>query len=139
MPNNAICGMQRIRDCRLPTLRRSTVLLGASAISAVLIGVCALSLIAYAPRLPVRPVGQAVDVKGQVMSVSQEAYAVKIALKVREATSMFKVGEVVDVTFSGIGEVSTWRAYALKSGDVIRVTVRFVENSYWEALDSDWN
>jgi hypothetical protein len=73
------------------------------------------------------------------MSVSQEAYAVKIALKVREATSMFKVGEVVDVTFSGIGEVSTWRAYALKSGDVLRVTVRFVENSYWEALDSDWN
>lgn len=116
-----------------------TALLASLAVLVIVAGTYALSSFTCAPGLPVRPVGQAVDVEGQVLSVSKEAYAVKMALSVKQANSTFKVGQVVEVTFSGIGRVSTWRAYGLEAGHTIRVTVRFVENSYWEALDSDWN
>jgi len=108
-------------------------------ILALSLGVYVLCVIGHAPEAPRRPVGQAVDLIGEVVSVSKQAYAVKIVLKVQEANSTFHVGESVEVTFSGIGEVSMWRAYGLKPGDIIRVTIRFVENSYWEAFDSDWS
>jgi len=55
------------------------------------------------------------------------------------ANGTFKGGDLVDIRFSGIGPVSSWRIYQyLKVGDKIRVVIRFVENSYWEAYDSDW-
>jgi exosome complex RNA-binding protein Csl4 len=99
----------------------------------LVIGVCAVG-----PSLPPRPVGTPVELVGEVTSVSKEAYAVRIVLKIHEASPTFNAGDV-EVTFTGIGDVSKWRAYGLKPGDIIRVTVRFVENSYWEALDSEWN
>jgi hypothetical protein len=86
-----------------------------------------------------RPVGQIVEVTAEVASVSKESYAVKTVLVVVKANSVFKPGDIVEVTFTGIGGVSTWRAYQLKSGDLIRMIIRYVENSYWEARDTDWS
>jgi hypothetical protein len=132
-------GSQRKKNDSARILRQAVLLLTAVAILALSLGVYALCVIGHAPETPPRLVGQPVDLIGEVTSVFRQAYAAKIILKLREENSMFHVGESVEVTFSGIGEVSTWRAYGLKPGDIIRVTVRFVENSYWEAFDSDWN
>jgi hypothetical protein len=114
------------------------VLVTAIVILALSLCVYALCVIGHAPKAPPRPVGEAVDLIGEVVSVSKQAYAVKIVLNVQEANSTFHVGDSVEVTFSGIGQVSAWSAYRLEPGNVIRVKIRFVENSYWEALDSDW-
>jgi len=103
----------------------------------VIVFVYAFSEVGRKP-LPPRPVGEAINVKGTVASVSKQPYAVKIVLTVQEANSTFKAGETIEVAFSGVGRVSAWRAYGLKPGDVIHLTIRFVEHSYWEAFDSDW-
>ena len=91
---------------------------------------------------PKRAVGELAVVVGRVESITREAYAVKIALKIlseERGSPRFQVGDVVGITFSGIGAVSGWRSWSLKEGDVIRCQIRWVEGAYWEAYDDGWS
>jgi len=93
------------------------------------------------PRAPRRAVGDLAIVVGKVESITREAYAVEIALKIlseEKRSPRFQVGDVIAITFSGIGAVSSWRSWSLKEGDVIRCQIRWVEGAYWEAYDTDW-
>lgn len=94
------------------------------------------------PMAPERRVGELAVVVGRVESVTREAYTVKITLKVlseEKGSPRFQLGDAMGITFSGIGEVSNWRAYSLKKGDVIRCEIRWVEDTYWEAFDDGWS
>jgi len=87
-----------------------------------------------------RQVGPPILLSGEILSITKNPYSVEVLLKVASANGTFKGGDPVDIRFSGIGSVSSWRVYQyLKVGDRIRVVVRFVENLYWEAYDSDWS
>lgn len=94
------------------------------------------------PLLPARQVGELAIVTGKVESIAREAYTVKIALRilsVERGSPRFQVGDALPITFSGIGSVSSWRAWSLKENDVIRCQIRWVEGAYWEATDDAWS
>jgi len=87
-----------------------------------------------------RQVGSPILTSGEALSISKSPYSVEISLKVISANATFKAGDMINIRFSGIGSVSTWKVHQyLKIGDKISVVIRFVENSYWEAYDSDWS
>jgi len=92
--------------------------------------------------MPERKVGESGIVVGKVESVERGPYRIKVTLRTLSAeirSPRFQVGDVIEITIAGIGELSSWRAYSLKEGDVIRCQIRWVEDVFWECFDDEWN
>jgi len=92
--------------------------------------------------LPRREVGQDITITGVVTQVDRQRYCVKAVIQVTSGggTSLgrtVKVDDSILAQFSGIGPVNDWKAFSLKEGDTVRVTLHFAENSYWEAYDEN--
>jgi len=91
-------------------------------------------------QLPPRKVSEFIEVTGMVSNVTICAYDMNVGLRILSSnSSQLKVDDQLSVRMKGIGPVDKWRCYSLKMHDVIRVRVRFVEDAFWEAFDTDWS